>query len=361
MASETKRKLGSVQIIDTVTKHPNADSLEIITLVGMAWQVIEVLGVLQIGDKVVYCEIDSLLPGNASWLPEAVKKRVEKEWFRVKTIQLRKELSQGLVVKLSNFLNDYPNCNEWAVEDDVTDLLKLGKYEPNGQNDVKGLQGEPKSSNFPTHLVPKTDEVRVQSSPKLLTALIGNPYYISIKYDGMSATFLIDPTTNVFLVCSRNCLRGELLNDSCLTRPKEECAYWDMAEMYNIEQNLRNPDFIHYAIQGEVCGPKIQKNLLNLSKVDFFVFNVYDLRTKTRLNLHQMTQVCKEMGLKTVETIEQGPSFDYTIPQLLVKSEGKYNHSKHEREGIVVRSMDGGGGQVSFKVINNKYLLKNDY
>lgn len=63
-------------------------------------------GEVSAGQKVVYFEIDSLLPGDAKWLPEAVKTRVaaqaDKTHFRVKTVKLRNEISQGLLIAIPN-------------------------------------------------------------------------------------------------------------------------------------------------------------------------------------------------------------------------------------------------------------------
>lgn len=67
--------LASVQVVDSVRKHPNADSLEIATILG--WEVVVKIGEVQTGQLVVYCEVDSLLPVKADWLPAAVKARVE--------------------------------------------------------------------------------------------------------------------------------------------------------------------------------------------------------------------------------------------------------------------------------------------
>jgi ATP-dependent RNA circularization protein (DNA/RNA ligase family) len=50
-----------------------------------------------------------------------------------------------------------------------------------------------------------------------------------------------------------------------------------MARKYKIEAVLRrNPNL---AIQGEIVGPGVQKNLLGLKEVSLFVFNVYDIVT----------------------------------------------------------------------------------
>ena len=104
------------------------------------------------------------MPGDATWLPDAIKQRVEnqsnKQWFRVKTVKLRKELSQGLVIPLSNFSPESDVHNK-VIYDNVTQLLSIGKYEPNIEVDGNGGKvGTPKVSTFPSHLIDKTDETR---------------------------------------------------------------------------------------------------------------------------------------------------------------------------------------------------------
>mgnify|MGYP001565299864 CR=1 FL=1 len=65
------RKLASVRVVEEVLRHTNADALELATILG--WQVVTGISDVKPGDKVVYCEIDSLLPGNAGWLPVSIK------------------------------------------------------------------------------------------------------------------------------------------------------------------------------------------------------------------------------------------------------------------------------------------------
>ena len=56
----TMRKLASIQIVNAVEPIPNADAIEKIRVLG--WWVVVKKGEHQPGDKLVYCEIDSLLP-----------------------------------------------------------------------------------------------------------------------------------------------------------------------------------------------------------------------------------------------------------------------------------------------------------
>ena len=100
------------------------------------------------------------------------------------------------------------------------------------------------------------------------------------------------------------------------------------------------------AIQGEICGPKIQKNPLKLDEPMLYVFNVIDLKTRQRGP--------RVPGIPTVFHVESGDAFPYdTIEKLLSLSDGFYPGTKTPREGIVVT----GEGGISFKVISNKYLL----
>ena len=71
--------------------------------------------------------------------------------------------------------------------------------------------------------------------------------------------------------------------------------------------------------------------------------------------------IVEQLGLKFVPVLEIGSSFSYTRDELLELSVGKYNHHfasakpSQEREGIVIRSIC---GDISFKAINNQFLLK---
>lgn len=60
-------------------------------------------------------------------------------------------------------------------------------------------------------------------------------------------------------------------------------------------------------------------------------------------------------------SVDKGSSFGYTKDDLLLMAKGKYNEhfssakNSQDREGIVIRSIC---GEISFKAINNDFLLK---
>lgn len=342
-----ERKLASVQVVLKISNHENSDNLALVCILG--WQIVVRRDEIFIGDKVIYCEIDSLLPKNAEWLPSSVKDRILKEnhqdYFRVRTVKLRGQLSQGLIIAIRESLS---SLNELDVGADVTDRLGIKKYEP------ENLGGRYCTSNigivFPSNFVKKTDEPRIQSYPYLFNDLRGKEYYISEKLDGTSATYFIHPETNEFTVCSRNFTRYRPNND-------KTCLYWYIADKLQLENILKNNN--NLAIQGEICGPDVQKNLLNLKDLNFYVFNITDLNNYQRLPFNMLISVCDNLHLNTVPILESGNNFNITnISDLLNKTKGIYNGTNNQREGLVIRSKD---QLISFKAINNDYLLKHGY
>ncbi len=254
-------------------------------------------------------------------------------------MKLRGVLSQGLLLPLDGFA-----LGKVGEGDDVTALLGVEKYEPPIPLDMGDFR-----AHFPAFL-PKTDEMRVQSVPNVLEELRGLPYVATLKYDGSSATFCIDPRDGEFHACSRN-----------LSIKDGENFYWRVARKYDLEATLRRHP--HLGIQGEVCGPGIQKNRLQLKDITLFVFNVYDFRAARYLDFDEARNWAEENGLTPVEIMESGESFAHSQESLLALAEGKYAGTSHEREGIVIRprremNSVALAGRLSFKAISNRFLLK---
>jgi len=328
-------KPASIQTIKEVKNHPHADKLDIITVLG--WQCVTGKGNFRPGDKCVYLEIDSVCPDKPMF--EFLRSR----HFRIKTIKLRGELSQGLCLPLS----DFPELLNKEIGDDVSEIIGVTHYVKEIPIQMQGTI----AGNFPEY-IPKTDEERVQNIPDILNELSGKSYYITEKADGTSATYYFH--NEHFGVCGRN---YEYKFD-------EKQLYWKIAKKYDLESRLKNRN-VNIAIQGEICGPAIQKNRLNLEEIDFFLFNIFDINNKKYLGYHEQELLIKELGLKSVKLLELGENFSYSLEQLIEKAEGKYNGSNNNREGIVVRSTENiysntNKGRMSFKVINNSYLLKDE-
>lgn len=339
-----ERKLASVQRVIAIHPIEGADAIEAVQING--WQCVTKKGEFTVGDLGVYLEIDSIPPDlppyQFLWTPkkEALGSVPRPPKARIKTMRLRGCLSQGLFMPLG--VAGLPvDTLEGA---DVTEVLGVGKYEP----PLPSGMGEARAA-FP-RLVPKTDEIRVQSLPEVLTELAGQPYIITQKYDGTSATFLIDPDDGTFHACGRNW--SILPGDNC---------YWAVAARHELEARLRALEG-RYALQGEVCGPGIQKNPLALAQISLFLFNAYDLVAHRHVDDAELRRIANEIGVPAVAIIEEGESFAHDQASLLMLAEGKYPGTSNEREGIVIRPRVDRhspvlGGRLSFKAISNRYLL----
>ena len=345
-----KRKLASIQVIDKLSPIPGADRIVEATVMG--WKVIVKKDEFVEGDKCVFFEVDSLLP-EVEW---AEFMRTRK--FRVKTLKMRGILSQGLVLPLDilpkpnmirRMWNKITGKDSWNVDDDVTKILGVKKYDVEAQcgGFDSGLQAAP----FPS-FIPKTDEIRLQSCLSLLHELKGNAFYITVKCDGTSGTFY--KKDGELFVCSRN-----------RTVKPGDNVYYEMANKYDLANRL--PEGV--AIQGEVCGPGIQKNRLGLKEKDLFVFDVFDIKTGRYYDFPSMTKFCLDHTLTTVpidSVILDYEDWALDLNTWLEKAKGLYEGSTTRREGIVVRPVSLirsnrlHGSRLSFKVINNDYLLKDE-
>jgi len=343
-SKDTIRSLASIQEITKIEDINNSTNLAVAQVLG--WQVVIKRNEFQVGQKIVYFEIDSILPA-ADW-SDFMKGRK----YRVKTVQLRGEISQGLIMPLT-ILGKNAKESDFEIGKDLTDILNVKKFEEEeiededlvNENTMKSSDG--KSLAFPNNFIAKTDEPRIQSFPKYLDKFQGKPYYATIKYDGTSATYILDPKDlNEFYVCSR---KNRRFGDN---------VYSKAAFKYKIEEKLKEEKG-RYAIQCEIYGPKIQKNYLCMKKITIAVFTIKDLFEDKYLDLEEMIAICKKMDLPMVEIIEKGDAFTYNLQDLKEKSKGSYPNSKFHREGLVFRLQKDWhkNARNSFKIINDDFLL----
>jgi len=337
-----KRKLASIQKIEKIEPIENADRIEVASILG--WKIVVKKGEFKQGDICVYFEVDSFLPicpefeflRNSSFK----KSDILGEGFRIKTQKLRGVISQGLILPLSIL----PEGN-YKIDDDVSEILGVKKWIV---PEIEGNLGTIINGFCP--YTSKTDEIRIQTIPDIIQELKGKPYYISTKMDGTSVTMW--SKDGEFHVCGRD---SEYKDD-------EKAVYWNVARKLNIVDKIKESG-LNIAIQGEMCGPKIQKNRLKLTELHWYVFTIVDLNTGKRYNLDKLIEFCNIYGLEHVPIEEQNESFEYTtIEELLERAKGQYP-SGLAKEGIVIRSLTNDwskilNGPLSFKVLNNNFLLK---
>lgn len=343
------RKLATIRTISEIRPIEGADAIECAVVDG--WTVVVKKGEFEQGDSAIYCEIDSWIPTElAPFLSKGTEPReyngVKGE--RLKTIRLRGQLSQGLLLPT--------HVAEWKVSpgesfifeenSDVTDLLGIQKWEAPIAACISGLA----KGNFPT-AVPKTDQERIQNLKKKFNEWRDRDevWEVTEKLDGSSCTMYL-PLEGDFEVCSRN-----------LSLKKDENnSFWKVAIELDIEQKMRDFGFQGLAIQGELIGEGIQGNPYNLKGHRFFVFDIYDTQSGTYCGSEHRQNIAWMLNLDHCPVIHEELLLENlcsTIEGVLEAAEGKsVLNTKTEREGLVFKNL--GNPNVSFKAISNKFLLK---
>jgi RNA ligase (TIGR02306 family) len=342
------RKLASVQRIREISPIKGADMIELAMIND--WQVVVSKAERhRPGDLVVYCEIDSLLPEIPEF--EFLRKSCYKvlpdgtAGFRLKTIRLRGELSQGLVIPMTSAIEISEKRGtpiNPVIGEDVTDSLGIIKWDPPLPAHLAGIA----LGLFPS-FIQKTDEERCQGLTEQWDELRKNSYYVTEKLDGSSVTFFLND--DVFGVCSRNLSLAETADNT----------QWRLARELDLEDRLRRLGK-NIALQGELIGPGIQGNPYRLNKHEVRVFNVFDITKHRRVEFHEMLGVLEDLN-KTGPKIQTVPIFklNYQLPssieELLEDAEGQSTlYEGAEMEGIVLRTLN---SRVSFKAISNRFLL----
>lgn len=334
-----ERKLASIQVIKEIVPIEGADAIELAVVNG--WKVVVAkTAEHRAGDHVVYCEIDSFLPIREEFeflRKSSYKKMGDQEGFRLRTIKLRGQVSQGLILPMSIF-GDF----SWTAYEglDVTERLGIVKYEPpipaELAGKVKGL--------FPSFLR-KTDEERIQNLSAEYEKMKEQSYYVTEKLDGSSATYYYKD--GEFGVCSRNL---ELLET-------EDNTFWKVARSLDLENKLRNFGR-NVCLQGELVGEGIQGNPYRIKGQTVKFFNAYDIDRCEYYDMLSLSTIVDMLKLEMVPMLNTNYELPPTIEVLLNEADGKSRlNESADREGLVIRSHD---MKTSFKAISNKFLLKED-
>lgn len=375
----TNRQLASIQRIVAITEIPGADRIEVAQVQGFQC-VIAKKDNFKVGDLVVYIQVDSRVPEREEF--EFLRERK----FRVRTIKLRKQISEGLIMPLS-ILSDNANCYGPQEGTDVSAVLGIEKYDPEGQAEraliekekrgpiMRFAMGIPafrwfylklneKKGPWPSW-IPHTDEHRIQVCAKYIMEHYDEEWEITEKLDGQSATFFVHPMKvwgikrKKFGVCSRK----------IWLKTPTESKYWQTARKFEIEKKLRNSICVtinNIFIQGEQCGPGIQANKYKLEGLELYVFNL--VVNGIKQSYDAICNFCKSNGLKPVPLVNGNfiPSRDIgpdktvmeVVEYMVALSQGNSSLLKRPREGIVCRLRI--NPNVSLKVINPYFKMEQE-
>jgi len=342
------RKMATIRKIDVLRPIEGADAIECAIVGG--WTVVVKKGEYSAGDLAVYCEIDSFIPtAIAPFLtkPGQYAKTFEGvEGERLRTMKLRGQLSQGLLLPLSTVYSLPPTTGVDIVGNDVSEPLGIVKYEAPVPAE---LAGEVKGM-FPS-FIPKTDQERIQNLKFELSEWLvdGSHWEVTEKLEGSSMTVYV--RDGEVGVCSRN----------LDLKPNLDNSLWRAANKYNLPAKLvgigRN-----IAIQGEIVGNGVQGNIYQMRDQDFLVYDIYDIDAGCYFTPAERKAFVAEQGLNHCPVLAYSANLTDTLgitnmEQVLKFAEGKsvMGMIGCEREGLVFKCHE---KPVSFKAISNKYLLK---
>jgi len=412
------RKLVTIRKVLEVNPIDGADAIEVATIDG--WQVVIKKGEFAPGDYCVFFEIDSFLPANDprfSFLSKNGTKTDEHgvERIRLKSIKLRKQLSQGLALPVIAFADFFYRINSNVMyccqpcaetimghaKDILRDLeenrygieqyLNVTKYErPDERNGGTGAGKAKVAGNFPL-VVPKTDEDRIQNVfGKFNQTMTEVPFRKSLKLDGSSQTIAYFSNPDYFVekvddevvewdeelqelkvlevkpypfqwqesqvvVCSRN----------LALKFDESTAFWKAALKDDIPARLKaycEKNDRQLALQGECMGPGIQGNREQLEEHQFYCFRIWDIDNQNFLDDADFLEITSALGVTTVPQGDIVYFFkEYESIKEALASADHASITHPIAEGDVYKStVKVNGSTVHFKVINNKYLLKSE-
>lgn len=355
--SEPLRKLVTYQRIDTLSPIEGADRIELAGVLG--WKCIVKKGEFKVGDICLFHEVDSYVPVVApatNWsnsLYAFLEKTTHKSTgrCRIRTMKLKGQLSQGLALPASMLKGMSSEVREQVIGQDMTEFLGVIKYEvpEEGGNIMHSTGRRP----WPGYAPPKTDEVRIQSEPDLLTELLqAGDLVATQKLDGSSIT-VIHRLDGTFTVCSRN---FEVFD----VEGQRGSVYRSAVAQLGLRDTLPPGT----AIQGELVGPGIQGNRLWLTFPDIYVFNVFEeIETGfEQVDYSKAVSFCRRNHLKHVPEVPL-PT-ELTTASLVEASKFRGIYRAGPPEGIVIRSKAVvyskalGGRRLSAKVINPDFEME---
>jgi RNA ligase (TIGR02306 family) len=401
-----ERKLATIRRIADINPIPGADAIIRLTVDG--WELVSAKdNGFQIGDLIVYFEIDSFLPVTPAF--EFLRSRCFKstahlgDGFRLRTIKLRGQISQGLAMPLGEFFEFNEQDENWYTPnasgplsegDDVTHYIGVKKWEAAPEREGSSFGPTKARGTFPSFLR-KTDQDRVQNCfgkvktwatvsirneildppedaalpdgvykmadgryvRKTVVALNDNEllergqFEATLKLDGSSMT--VYNYDGQYGVCSRNL---ELKREA-------ENVFWKTAVNTRILPALVHGGY-NVAIQGELMGPGIQGNRENLAVHGFYIFDVFDIEHQKYMppaeRLEFLVNLANE-GLIDIQHFNRVPNLgvvslsDFPSVKDFLAAANRRSINHKIAEGVVYKSMVDGGP--TFKAINDNYLL----
>jgi hypothetical protein len=251
----------------------------------------------KVGDLVLYYSLDTI-PDSTKGCPTDFL-----EGKPITSRKFKKVISSGLIGPLKWL--EYYNIDLSTVteEMDLTNLIPCSKFVEDEEKDQ--YINNTKNIEFPSN-IPKTDLVNIRTNKLILNISKNNNFNISIrlKYDGTSATAFL--SNNELILYSRNY--------RLLTEDASNIHYFEMSKKYNLLDVLK--DNINFVLQYEIIGPKINKNMHNLTENEIRLFKIFNTETNRYLQRNELLNFSEKYNIKLAIEVYYGIVLDEWVSNI---------------------------------------------
>jgi len=344
------------------------------------WLVVVPKSEYRVGEKVVFCEIDSFLPADMEPFSDMEGKTTYngRKGYRVRSLLCNGQISQGAVfpitkvpkiLGLADGLTEY--FGDWDAMAAFIDTLPLAHYlgveKWERTPEAQEKRGAPCEFLGPRPaFVRETAAERVQNCPNLFIKpkYFHYTYQETIKLDGQSMSVYFVRSGSEY-IRSCNPLPSNPSKEMAMSNGRfGVCShrrelndtggniFWEMARKYDLPTRLNNLNK-NIAVQGELCGSTICGNREGFPEGvhDFFIFDIYDIDNRKYVDAALAFRCAEELRVPHV------PILGYVrIREIASSHEELLQRAKDKnREGLVFKCLVDGR---RFKVINDNWLLK---
>lgn len=351
--------------IEKVEKHPDADALDIATVLG-DYPVIVKRDEYKVGDLAGYLPIDTIVPDTNQFYflcPKTYEKYEEDGELKQRQIGMKYELgsvpeknrilkakrirniySQGMLVSITDDVS-YANLN---IGDSIVDILQLKKHEEEEEDNLPNVKKRRADQASPPKnwIIPFYD---IQGLRKYVSCLGEDEEIILLeKIHGSSSSFCHDG--EAFWIKSRNLYKK---NDP-------EDMWVDIAIRYDLANKLAEfPMHVFYGeIYGQIKGFRYDTEMN--TKIRFF--DILDVKTMQYLDYDAFVAIIQKLELPMVPFLYRGKWTDKQTMYAFAEGKSTLNE-KHIREGFVLRTATERyeprlGSRMQVKLISEQYNLK---
>jgi len=313
----------TLEEIDSVKTHPNADRLSVATMKGLAFQFVIAKDQFQVGERVLYFPIDALLPEPVISKLNLTGKLSGPKKNRIKSIKLREVISQGIVARPGLFFT--PQELAQLNSDQITQKLGVEKHEP-----LPVFSNSADLVPLPTG-IDKYDIEGADRFQPIIDELLAQDVVVTEKMEGSNFSIHKDGAGQIF-VNQRNYSIKEISGKTH--------TFWDTARNLGLLEFMSKvPN--ETTIFAEICGPGIQGNIYGLKEVTLYVFDIRQNHQWLGFERfsQMMAQLLNKTRVKQAPVLYRGILKDYlNNNSVQVISNGPSQvKAEIKREGIVIK------------------------